>query len=51
MVDRQINKLSLSKRQLQSIFGKLLHIAKCVRPVRLFVSHLLDKLRGAPRTT
>ena len=26
--------------------GKLLHIAKCVRPARLFVARLLDELRG-----
>ena len=36
---------SMTKRQLQSILGQLLHVAKCVRPARLFVSRLLDKLR------
>ena len=39
----------MSRKQLQSVIGKLLHITKCVRPGRLFVSHLLDKLRGSPR--
>ena len=49
VVDRHIQKRSISRKQLQSIIGKLLHIAKCVRPARLFVSRLLKKLRGAPR--
>ena len=48
-IEKFIKKRSLTRRQLQSVLGKLLHVAKCVRPARLFVSRLLDRLRGAPR--
>lgn len=37
---------SMSKKHLQSIIGKLIHIAKCIKPARLFVSRLLEALRG-----
>jgi len=37
-----------TKRQLQSILGKLHHISQCVRPARLFVARMLDTLRVAP---
>ena len=37
----------ISKKQLQSILGQLLFVAKCVRPARTFVSRLLTALRGA----
>ena len=40
---------SISRKQLQSVIGKLLHIAKCIRPARLFIARLLDELRGPPR--
>ena len=49
LVDKYMHRRSLSRKQLQSVIGKLLHVAKCVRPARLFVSRLLDTLRGAPR--
>lgn len=35
---------TISKKQLQSLLGKLLHVGKCVRPARLFVSRLLEAL-------
>ena len=41
---------SVSKKTLQSILGLLLHVAKCVRPARLFVSRLLEALRAATGT-
>ena len=37
---------SISKKSLQSILGKLLHVAKCVRPARLFIARLLEALRA-----
>lgn len=37
---------TMSKKHLQSLLGKLLYIAKCIRPARLFVSRLLERLRG-----
>ena len=46
-VTRYVKARSMSKKQLQSVLGQLLHVAKCVRPARLFVSRLLDALRGA----
>ena len=45
-VDRVIKKRSITRKTLQSMLGRLLHIAKCVRPARLFVSKLLEALRG-----
>ena len=37
-----------TRNQLQTILGKLHHIAKCVRPARLFVSRMLETLRASP---
>lgn len=37
---------SMSKKHLQSVIGKVIHVAKCIRPARLFVSRLLEALRG-----
>lgn len=37
---------SISRKHLQSMLGKLLHIAKCIRPARLFVARLLEGLRS-----
>lgn len=37
---------SMTKKHLQSIIGKVIHVAKCIRPARLFVSRLLEALRG-----
>lgn len=38
---------SMSKKELQSMIGKLVHVAKCVPPARLFISRLLEALRQA----
>ena len=35
-----------NRRQLESLVGKLLFVAKCVRPGRLFVARMLEVLRG-----
>ena len=37
---------SMSRKQLESLIGKLLHISKCIKPARIFVSRLLETLRG-----
>ena len=36
---------SVHKRQLQSLIGKLMHLAKCVEPARIFMARLLAALR------
>ena len=40
--------MKATKRELQSLLGKLFHIAKCVRSARLFLGRLLAVLRSAP---
>ena len=45
-----IRRRSITRKQLQSILGKMLHVAKCIHPARLFVARLLDELRGPKRT-
>lgn len=37
-----------SKRQLQSLLGKLHFISQCVKPARLFLARMLDQLRSCP---
>lgn len=37
---------TMTKKHLQSVIGKLIHVAKCIKPARLFVSRLLEALRG-----
>ena len=36
----------ISKKQLQSLLGKLLYLHRCVAPARIFVNRLLNKLRA-----
>lgn len=45
IVSKYSKKQKMSKKELQSVIGRLIHIAKCVSPARLFVSRLLDALR------
>ena len=40
------NKNTCSKRDLQSLLGKLLYISKCVRASRVFLNRMLDLLRS-----
>lgn len=47
VVKKYLKRRSMSKKELQSVIGRLIHIAKCVPPARLFVSRLLDALREA----
>ena len=44
-----VRRRSVTRKQLQSILGKMLHVAKCIKPARLFVARLLDELRGPRR--
>ena len=37
---------SATRRQLQSLVGKLQFVSKCVRPSRVFIARILAKLRG-----
>ena len=46
-----MNKVSISKQQLQSIIGSLMFVAKCVKPTRYFVNRLLNTLREAKDKT
>ena len=39
----------ISRKQLESLIGKLAFVAKCVRPGRVFQSRLLEFLSGLPR--
>ena len=45
-VSKFVKARSMTKKQLQSIVGQLLHIAKCVPPARIFVARLLEALRA-----
>ena len=40
------NKTSATKKEIQSIVGKLSFMAKCVRPGRLFIARMLETLKG-----
>lgn len=40
-----LSRSSASKQDLQSLIGKLIFVAKCVQPGRLFISRLLEQLR------
>ena len=45
LVDMFVARRSINRKQLQSLIGKLLHIAKCIHPARVFVARLLSALR------
>ena len=45
---RWLCKTSANKVELQSLIGKLLFVAKCVRPGRFFLGRLLEWLRELP---
>ena len=42
------HKAKATKKELQSLVGKLIFVAKCVRQGRIFLSRLLNLLRDAP---
>ena len=46
VVDIFATRRSINRKQLQSLIGKLLHVAKCIHPARVFVARLLAALRS-----
>ena len=46
-----LNRVECTKRQLQSLLGKLLYITKCVRISRPFLNRMLDLLRASDKFT
>ena len=42
-------KIDMSRKQLESLIGKLSFISKCVRPGCTFISRLISALAGLPR--
>lgn len=50
IVRRALKCKSISKTHLQSVLGRLLYVAKCVKPARLFVSRLLEALRSMKKS-
>ena len=45
-----MNKTCATKKQIQSLVGKLVHISKCVLHARRFICRILDTLRLAPES-
>ncbi len=45
VVHNSLQKDTLSRREMQSLIGKCLHVAHCSKPARLFVNSLLNDLR------
>lgn len=43
-----LERTEATQKEIQSPIGHLLFVSKCVKPGRIFVSRLLDKLRGHP---
>ena len=50
LLDMWLKRESMSRREIQSVVGKLQFLANCVRPGRLFVSRILEYMRGLPET-
>ena len=46
-----VKKVFASKREIQSLIGKLQFVAKCVKPGRLFISRMLEVLRAIPHNS
>ena len=49
LLDTWLHKKSATKRELQSLLGKLSFVSKCVRQSRIFLMRLLDLLRSVKR--
>ena len=45
-VRKTLRRRTITRRHLQSIIGRIVHVAKCVPPARLFAARLLETLRG-----
>ena len=50
-LDQWLDKRKATKRQIQSLVGKLNFVAKCVRPGRIFLSRILQALCGLRRNS
>ena len=48
LLDQWLNANEMSRKEIQSVVGKLQFLANCVRPGRLFVSRILEFMRGLP---
>ena len=46
--EQWLDKKQATKRQVQSLTGKLVHISKCIPPGRKFISRILTALRATP---
>ena len=46
LIQKFKNKEELTKKQLQSLIGKLSFVTNCVRPGRIFLNRMLEKLRS-----
>ena len=44
-----LDKNEVTRKEVESLVGKLSFIAMCVKPGRLFISRLLEYLRGLPK--
>ena len=49
LLDAWLRKTHMTRKEVESLVGKLSFIASCVRPGRLFISRLLECLRGMPQ--
>ena len=49
LLPKWLTKRSATKTELQSLIGKLAFVSKCIRPGRLFLTHILDTLRSLRR--
>ena len=50
LLDQWSHRTRASRKELQSVIGKLNFVASVVRPGRVFISRLLNHLRGLPET-
>ena len=49
MLDEWLDKREVRRKEIESLVGKLAFMAACVRPGRLFMSRVLEFLRGLPK--
>jgi hypothetical protein len=49
LLSQWLSKSKAHKTQLQSLLGRLFHVAQCVRPARLFLNRMLATLRRCPQ--
>ena len=50
LVDIWTTKAHATRRELQSLSGRLNHVALCIQPARRFMARILSTLRAAPQT-